>query len=881
MKRNLIHFLLFAMLTVFSASAYAQNTVKGQLVDAETGEPLVGAAVMVEGTSTGSVTDIDGYFSQSVAKNATLLFKYVGYKDLKKKADAKDLGVIRMKADAVMLQDVTITSSIAVSRKTPVAVSTLQPAFIEETLGTKEFPELLKSTPGVYTTKSNGAYGESEIYMRGFDPNNVAVMVNGVPMNDMENGKVYWSNWAGLSDVTRYMQSQRGLGASKICAPSVGGSVNIITRTTDSKKGGSVHYGIGNDGYNKMGFGLSTGLTDNGWAFSVVGTRTWGDGYIQGCEFDSYSWFVNISKQLGEDHTLAFTAMGAPQTHNKRYDALTIKEWQKHGYKYNAAYGFKSNGEMLTGTSYNYYHKPQLSLNHQWNINYKSSLSTAVYMSIGKGGGYGAQSQKGANSRALYGASYGVPTTDYRNPDGSFDYGAVEAENMESDNGSLYILSSSTNDHMWYGLLSTYTNQLNKELTLQAGIDLRFYKGVHQGEIVDLLGGEYFIDSYNRSKVTNRTVAGQHDYIYERLTKGDIVNRDYDGINNQLGGFAQLEYAKNNWTAFVSGNINNNTMWRRDRFYYDNVKSEKINKLGGGVKGGVNYNINSNHNVFANVGFFSRTPAFRSAFLSYNTSNEINKNCVNEKVFSYELGYGFNTRNFKASVNLYRTSWLDRATSKFDANADGYVNMTGVDALHQGVEVEFEANPLKGLHVNGMFSWGDWKWTGDQVKGYFFDKYGQPISTTGEPVEAGSDKHAWAILNMKDVHVGGSAQTTAALGATYELVKGLKFGLNMNWYHRLYSSYAINISKINSENTIVDPWRVPSHTTFDARVSYNFKIAGLKATWVANCDNLFNARYITYANDNGANTNGNHSWEDATVFYGFGRTWSTSLKIRF
>ena len=239
MRRHLIHFLLVAILTVCSAAtAFAQTTVKGQVVDAETGEPLVGAAIMVEGTSQGTVTDLDGHFVQSVAPNATLLFKYVGFKDLKKKVTQKgasvDLGIVKLEQDAVMLNDVTITSSIAISRKTPVAVSTVDPVFISEKLGTQEFPEILKSTPGVYASKDNGGFGESRVTVRGFGTSNVGVMINGVPMNDMEWGGIYWSNWAGLSDVTRSMQVQRGLGASKLSSPSVGGSINVITNSTDA-----------------------------------------------------------------------------------------------------------------------------------------------------------------------------------------------------------------------------------------------------------------------------------------------------------------------------------------------------------------------------------------------------------------------------------------------------------------------------------------------------------------------------------------------------------------------------------------------------------------------------------------------------------------------
>ena len=158
-----------------------QTTVKGQVVDAETGDPLIGAAVMVEGTSQGTVTDLDGKFALSIAPNATLLFKYVGFKDLKKKVIQKgssvDLGIVKLEQEAVMLNDVTITSSIAISRKTPVAVSTVDPVFISEKLGTQEFPEILKSTPGVYASKDNGGFGESRVTVRGFGTSNVGVMI--------------------------------------------------------------------------------------------------------------------------------------------------------------------------------------------------------------------------------------------------------------------------------------------------------------------------------------------------------------------------------------------------------------------------------------------------------------------------------------------------------------------------------------------------------------------------------------------------------------------------------------------------------------------------------------------------------------------------------
>ena len=308
-----------AALILFGVSAaVAQSAVTGKIVD-ETGAPLIGASVTVPGTSQGVSTDVDGNFTlKTDAKEIEI--SYVGYVPTKKPVTGPNarLGIIQMEPDAVALQDVIVMQSVAVQRKTPVAVSTVSAEEISYKLGGQEFPEILKSTPGVYVTKDGGGFGDSKINMRGFQAANVAVMVNGVPVNDMEWGGVYWSNWAGLSDVTRSMQTQRGLGASKISSPSVGGSVNIVTNGIEAKQGGTFSFGVGNDGLYSLSFSLSTGLTKSGWALSVLGAKRWGDGYIQGTNFEGYNWFVNISKRINDRHQLSLTAFGAPQKQDRK-----------------------------------------------------------------------------------------------------------------------------------------------------------------------------------------------------------------------------------------------------------------------------------------------------------------------------------------------------------------------------------------------------------------------------------------------------------------------------------------------------------------------------------------------------------------------------------
>jgi outer membrane cobalamin receptor len=874
--KKVFSFLVVIMIAQLSLS---QGLVKGIVVDKSTNEALVGVTVLNTATGAGVSSSLDGSFAIKIPTgDQELTISYIGYlsKTIHVSLKNPDLGTIAIETEAIGLNDVTVTSSIAVRRKTPVALSVIDPVIIENKLGTQEFPEILKSTPGVYATKQGGGFGDSRINLRGFEAANIAVMVNGVPVNDMEWGGVYWSNWAGLSDVTRSMQVQRGLGASKVAAPSLGGSINIVTRSTDAKKGGAVSYGIGNDGYEKIGFSVSTGLTKDNWAITLLGSKTVGNGYIQGTEFESYSYFLNISKKINDAHQLSFTAFGAPQWHNQRNsgDKLLISEWQKQPlkYKYNASYGFDMNGQRKQ-SSYNYFHKPQISLNHSWTIDEKSSLSSVIYTSIGNGGGWGGQGYASADRSNWYGSTGGVPNTIFRSADGTFDYGAIYNLNKTSETGSKMVMSTAINKHLWIGALSTYNTKIGQDIDVSGGVDLRYYKGTHTNEITDLYGGNFFIDATSLRPNLSNT-----DWKTKKLAVGDVVYRDYDGYVASEGVFGQAEYNKNGLSAFVSFSGSNTSNWRYDRFYYDaaQAKSKTVNFLGYSVKGGANYNINSNHNVFANIGIISRAPFFSGgAFLQSTVSNETNNSAVNEKAFSSEIGYGFRSKYFTANVNIYSTKWMDKTMVRsINANQQNSLvaNIQGVNALHQGVELDFVSKPLKDLEITGMVSIGNWNWNNNAI-GYLYNNQGQPVDVTG----AVTPTPAQMNVNLKDIHVGNSAQTTAALGLNYQLLKGFRIGLDGNYFGRNYSYYNISSTGTSfSQAAFAQPWRIPDAVTFDLSASYRFKIGEYDASLVGNVENLLDAEYISDATD-GAD----HSWKTASVFYGFGRTWSTTLKIKF
>ena len=901
------HFRMLAATVLLAAATTvgAQTVVKGKLVDADNGEPLVGAQVRIVGDKSATVTNAEGEFSlQNPRRHREITVSYLGFKTQNfSVSKSGQMGTLGLSPDEVMLEGVTVSGTMAFDRKTPVALSNVTAEDIEERLGGQEFPEVLKTTPGVHANKQGGGWGDSEIWMRGFDNTNVATMVNGVPMNDMENGTVYWSNWAGISDVARIVQTQRGLGASKVSAPSVGGTINILTRTLDQKRGGSISYQMGNNGANKVTFNVSTGMSKRGWGLTLLGTRQWGDGYVQGTDYSGYTWFASLAKKFNERHALSFTGFGTIQEHGQRtssqnYGPLTLSEWARVRQQYGFGYQYNPTFGRLNGKDYNAlrnkYHKPQLSLNHDWTINDHSSLSTALYMSIGRGNGTTGEGFAGGSYTDIRGASYGQVLNTFRNADGTFDYDALYERNAASEVGSMFALANSQNNHLWTGLLSTYQNHINEHWDLTGGLDFRYYNGTHKTVVKDLFGGQYFIDYDQRSKVDPalKPIAADPAWQYEKLGVGDVVYRNYDGYVVQEGIFGQAEYNVGGLSAYANGGLNNITYWQRNHYYYEKAqeKSDNVNFLGGNIKGGANYNFNDYHNVFFNVGYISRAPKYNAAFMKAETSNMLNKDAKNEKILSFEVGYGLHWNWLNLKVNAYYTKWMDKSMSKYiDAFRDpAYINMTGVDARHMGIELEGKLEPAKWVTIKGMLSLGDWQWCSN-AEGYVYDERGQALTADGTRTTVGAADHAKANINLDGIRVGGAAQTTASLGADFKLgrVLGLhdgqelKIGADWVYYGRNYSYYSFSGTNLTIGKTYSpsEPWKVPSASQVDLHASYRFKIGNhLTATLSGNVNNLFDYQYIGKAYNP---SSGVAAADNIYAFYNFGRTYTIRLKLAF
>ncbi|GAA4309206.1 TonB-dependent receptor [Pontixanthobacter gangjinensis] len=852
-----------------SATIFAQGTITGKVIDSATDGPLPGANVKVVGTSNGTMTDFDGNFSLEVGKSSgKVVVSFVGFMATEvefniAEGGTQDLGNIVLGADENALDEIVVTSySLAIDRKTPVAVSTIKAGDIALKLGTQEFPEILKNTPGIYATRQGGGYGDARVNIRGFSSENVAVMINGIPVNDMENGRVYWSNWAGLGDVTKTMQVQRGLGASKVAVPSIGGTINIVTKSIDAEEGGNVFAGVGNNGYSKYGMTYSTGVGENGFAATVSAAKIQGDGYVDGTEFSGYNYFVNLSKQINEDHLLSFNAFGAQQEHGQHYTRQTIAEYNRTEagpQRFNADWGYK-NGEVYN-TAFNFYHKPQMSLNHYWTLSENTEISTALYASFGSGGGRRTRGDKFSNN-------------DYRlgGFDQPIDFDRIVDENMQLGTlGASDIIYASRNSHNWYGVLSTFKNFTTDKLTLSGGIDGRYYVGSHYYEITDLLGGDYWLNE-SSSDLNGGTA----------LVVGDKFGKDYDGTVLRGGLFGQAEYdVTDDFNVFMAADISN-TSYQVENFMKFEANdpertSETVDFLGYGIKGGANYNLTSNHNVFANVGYFSKAPFLTNVFQNTTSSTEANTDARNEKVFSAELGYGYRGPAFKANVNLYRTSWLDKAiTNGYPNPADRdmmlFYNIAGVNALHQGIELDFSYNVTDRFKVSGMVSLGDWTWT-NNVSATLKDQDGAIIYDDEEDLDGDGDLEPRTVnVYSEGLKVGDAAQTTFAVGGSYDFADNSTVFVDYNYAGDMYSSYFV---EARNSPGMGNTWEAPEYGLFDFGLRHKFDVGPLAATFNGKVNNIFDTEYISDANDQG------NGYKDAQVYYGAGRTYSVSLKLNF
>lgn len=650
---------LLILFVFFNVIAFGQTyIIKGSIKDAVTGEGLIGASVIAK-PGVGAVTDIEGNYSFKIEPGTfTLKVNYVGYLPMEAKVKVVDKDVTSIFVlESQTLDEVEITANIGTVRETPVAITNISQQKIQEELAGRDLPMILNSTPGVYATEQGGGAGDSRITLRGFDQTNIAVMVDGVPVNDMENGAVYWSNWDGLSEITKTMQVQRGLGANKLAVSSAGGTMNIITRSVDQKPEIIVKQDFGNNNYKRTAFSYNSGLKNDKFGIVLAGSRRNGDGYVEGTFLEAWSYFVKLQWRVNEKHLLSLSANGAPQRHGQRAFQTTLGVYNKAlasqlgvedpDKNMNLSGFLNANSEekprsynydvaKLNGQDYylrtNYYHKPLFNLSHFWSANEKLTISTVGYASFGFGGGVSMNSTIANDKTTGY-----IDLNNLYNTNSNFVATGSTLTYYGNERRSSNFLRAAVNNHRWYGLLSTATYKINKPLTLTLGIDARYYQGLHYREVNNLLGGDYVRDLSDRNAPKGlidpfNPTAIDPNFRNEMKRVGDKVAYNFDGLVNWGGLFSQLEYKKNKWTAFMTLTGSYTGYQRRDYFERKDVTVGKVNK---GFNKFIDYfKDNRDDNVF-------------NAIIGFNETLLVNENSVQSNGNSFFVFTNNNHRTYE------------------------------------------------------------------------------------------------------------------------------------------------------------------------------------------------------------------------------------------
>ena len=909
------------MVSLMMITTLFSQSVVGTVWDTNS-KPLEGANVVIVGTDLGATADDSGAFSMREIPAGTydVTATFIGYSPMTLSVVVGEEGTsvldFELKVGTVVLSDVEVLASRA-SETTPVAFTNIDKEDMELRLGSQDLPMILNTTPSVYATQQGGGAGDARINIRGFNQRNIAVMINGVPQNDMENGWVYWSNWDGVGDTAASIQVQRGLSAVNLATPSVGGTMNVLTDPTAFEKGGKFKQEAGDGGFMKSTFNYNTGLILNDkLALSGTIVRKTGDGIIDGTWTDAWAYNLGASYAISDDQRFELYAIGAPQRHGHNLYKQNIATYSQElagdieGYDTDAfAEGNKFETEAgrlfnqnvapidpsYTGEQYwymyganttkrysstflnereNYFHKPLVNLNHFLNINDKMKLSSVLYWSGGSGGGTG-----------TYGSVSRIPAVEgekwYKSSPWTWDWNAEIAQNSdnidtnwnETENRSTGILRNSINRQDTYGLISKLNYVVNDELELQFGIDWRTAGIEHAREVRDLLGGDYYVDYADDNAPDGKVV---------RL--GDIIAYHNETTVDWIGGFLQGNYNTDNLNVYGMGGVSQIEYSYQDHFTVEDEVITADPILTYQVKGGALFNVNDDLGLFVNTGYVEKAPIMDNVIYYDGT---VASDPSNEKFLHNEFGVNYGLGKLSMNASVYNTHWKDRNLTKSVTTGQGssgdtdVIFLTGVNQKHSGIEIETKYSPIDMLELDFIVSFGNWKFDGDADGNYQETEY----NDQGQAIGFKTTEYAYALDGL---YVGDMPQTAYVLGVTLTPIKDLRLQAIHKTYDKNYSDWSPSAREFDGTNDDADRsqvWEAPGYSRLDLHASYKLpKVKNLDMTLTGHIFNVLDEVYVQDAVDN-SQYNGwgskEHLPHNAEVFLGTPRYANIGLSIAF
>lgn len=769
--------------------------------------------------------------------------------------------------------------------------------------------------------------------IRGYDADLFSTYMNGIPMENLDNGFTPFGLWGGLNDVMRNRDVSYGLRNSTFAFGDIGSNTNIDSRASKQRTQTSLNYAYSNRNYNhRVMLTHSTGLSKKGWAFTLSGSRRYADeGYVPGTYYNGYSYFAAIDKRLGQKHLLSLAGFGAPTESGRQGPAVMEMMDLAGTHFYNPLWGYQ-NGKVRN-SSVAKSHQPYVILTHDFRINNNTSLTTAAGYSFGNRSTTALDWYNSADPRPDY---YRYLPSYYTATDPG--QAALLEQNMRADINlrqvnwvNLYLANFASNDSVVNangiagntvrGRRSHYiveervinTQRLNFNTVLNsrfgdhidftAGASYQQQKNNYYKKVNDLLGGEFYVDlnQFAERDFPTNPDANQNDLNRPNrvLAVGDKFGYDYDININKIAGWAQGVFKFNKVDFFLAGEVSNTKFWRtghvRNGLFPNNSfgKATENSLTNYAVKGGFTYKINGRNYIYVNGAYLTRAPFFENVYISPRTRDfQQTDNILSTTIKTAEAGYILNSPKVKLRLTGYYTTFEDdyNVISFYHDDFRNFVNyaVSNIDKLHFGGEFGFEAKVGPGLTVNGAAAVGR----------YYFNSRQQAVITLDNSfANLGTE----SIFNQ-NYRVPSTPQEAYSLGLSYRSPKFWFVTLTGNYFDQMWLDFnpirrtqdAVDGIEPKSDlwNSILNQTRWPAQYTVDFFGGWSWKLPKNMEINHKNTFLVFNLGISNLTNNKDMITGGfeqlrfdfenrNINKFPPKVFYGYGINYFASVALRF
>lgn len=790
---------LISLFTLLPASYYYAQTTVYAYVKGQDGKPVERAEVDLEQSVDDVTADKIGYFQFVDLKPGHYLItitkpnfdsKIVEF-DVTADEKRKDLGVIVLNNSSATDAGVVVIDDSA--NDTEDGGSAMQP-----TVG------LLSSGRDAFQNVSAFELGAYWFRPRGVDNRFEDVLFNGVSMSKNDDGRIDFSNWGGLNDVTRYpYENVDNITPSEYTFGNLGGVVYYNTRASSYRKQTSLAYSFTNRSYLHRAMATyNSGMTKNGWAFTFSGSRRWGDNaIIDGVYQDAYAYFASVEKKFSERHSINFTGFGSP-TYRASNAPNTQEVYDLMGKNYNSYWGWQD-GEQRNSRIRKVF-EPMFMLTDYLKIGKSSNWTNTVSYQIGSDARSRLDWFHAADPNPTYYRklpSYGLLTADEFRAQAQIDWNSLYQANYlnkkdmyGNDRGAVYSLVEDVNRDKTFNFTSHFDTRLKDNWKLNINFNYQNLKSDNFRRIKDLLGANF---AYNLNAFNNDVRYNADDENVE-VKVGDRTQYSYEFTRNHysLNVSSEVDFNKFNIVASIFSSYSES---QRDGHFRSGLarfadnskgKSSIYDALDAGLKAKVTYKINGKNFIVYNGAFFSLAPTLNEIYINPRMVDYVTPGVKNQIINSNDLSYIMRGQVVKLRLTGFYTTisnsteiarYYADATDAVGTSFNTLVNeaMTGLDKRYMGVELGYDIKITPTLNATGAASIGEYKFTSNANVSTFDDLNG----FRGEEFWKGQ-------ANIKNYKVAGTPQKAFSFGLKYNSPKYWWVGASANYLMDQYLDFS-------------------------------------------------------------------------------------------